>query len=300
MQIFKFNRIRNRIFIELFGIKFKYTSFNNWGKYNKISDGHVIKIVNKLLGTNIKSVEKKVIYIIGDSHSVFFSGQDFLSYKKLEFGITTGCRSIPIFKNYHLGAVLAYNALKENSQTNTFNKTRYLLNRKYIKKDDIVVLSFGEIDIRVHLLKRAKRNDNGYLNHISLENEIDKILENYIKYIEFLKSYGIKIVVWGVIATQNESVPKDVLLPSLGSETERNYATMIFNQKLEKLSKENNFIFCSIFNKLTDENLNTKTEYYIDGYHLGTKALPLMIEEFLNKKILTVNNRMLKINYDCR
>ena len=296
MKLFKFERVRNRLFINFFGIKFKYTSFNNWGKCNKLSDSHIIKLVKEISHQEIENVKKGTIFVIGDSHSVFFSGQDFLSYKKLKCGITTGCQSMPTFKNYHLGAVLAYNAMKENSTTNTLNKTKFLLEKGYIKKGDRVVLSFGEIDIRVHLFKRVQKDENGEYNIQSMNNEIDLILNKYLEYIKMLQNEGLKVIIWGAVASQNDSVPKDFLLPSIGSEQNRNLATKIFNENLEKLSKENGFIFCSIFNKLVDDKLNTKTQYYVDGYHLGTKALPLMIEEFLNKKVLIIKDKEVLIN----
>ncbi len=296
INLFKFERVRNRLFINFLGIKFKFTSFNNWGKCNKLSDFHLLKTVNELTNQEVTKVKAGTIFVIGDSHSVFFSGQDFLSYKKLKYGITTGCQSMPAFKNYHLGAVLAYNSMKENSTTNTLNKTKFLIKNSYIKKGDIVVLSFGEIDIRVHLFKRVEKDENGEFNLQSMNDEIEAILKNYLEYIKMLQNEEMKVITWGPVASQNDSVPKDFLLPSIGSEHDRNLATKIFNEKLEELSHKNGFVFCSIFNKLVDDKLNTKTQYYVDGYHLGTKAIPLMVEEFLNKKVLIIKDKEVLIN----
>ena len=94
MKLFKFERIRNRLFINFFGIKFKFTSFNNWGKCNKLSDIHLLKTVNEITDKGVTEVKPETLFVIGDSHSVFFSGQDFLSYKKLKYGITTGCQRL--------------------------------------------------------------------------------------------------------------------------------------------------------------------------------------------------------------
>lgn len=104
MNLFSFQRIRNRVFVNFFGIKFKYTSFNNFGKYRKPDYRYIIDLVSEISGKEVKNIDDRKIYVIGDSHSVFFCGQDFLSYKKLKNGITTACCALKPFKNYHLGA----------------------------------------------------------------------------------------------------------------------------------------------------------------------------------------------------
>ena len=84
MNLFSFQRIRNRVFVNFFGIKFKYTSFNNFGKYRKPDYRYIIDLVSEISGKEVKNIDDRKIYVIGDSHSVFFCGQDFLSYKKLK------------------------------------------------------------------------------------------------------------------------------------------------------------------------------------------------------------------------
>ena len=287
MNLFSFQRIRNRVFVNFFGIKFKYTSFNNFGKYRKPDYRYIIDLVSEISGKEVKNIDDRKIYVIGDSHSVFFCGQDFLSYKKLKNGITTACCALKPFKNYHLGACLAYNTTNENAGVNSLKKTKFMLENGWLPENSAVVISFGEIDIRVHLLKRAEKT--------SLDTEIDKILANYLQYIKMLQRHNLRVIVWGPVASQNDDCPKDELLPSYGSEYERNYATKVFNEKLERLAKENDFIFCSIFKYLVDDSLHSKTGYYVDGYHLGTKALPFMVREFLEKGVFAVENDKVKI-----
>ena len=236
------------------------------------------KLVSNLINKEYKFQEK--IYVIGDSHTNFWSGSDKTVFLAFENDIETGQDFLPAFKTFHLGPALAYSLNKHDSASLGLKKTEYLIKSGIIPPNATVMLCFGEIDCRVHVLKQAE------IQNKSIENIIDEIIQNYFEYIKYLQNSNINVVCWAVIASQNDSRVVHIEFPRYGSETERNIATEIFNRKLEEKCKDNNVIFCSIFNSLIDNCYKTKQEYYIDGCHLSQSAMKLAIKELISKEVL--------------
>lgn len=249
------------------------------------------KILRELVKQKINKFEGK-IFVIGDSHSMFFSGHRHMIFMPTGFmDINTTYDVINFFKVYHLGAALAYNLNKRQTSTQAYEKTMYVLDNKIIPPKSTIMLCYGEIDIRVHVIKQATKQNK------TIEGVIDTILTNYLEYIKLLQSKGFSVICWGPIASQKDDWNQNADCPRSGTEVERNRATEIFNDKLSALAAENDFIHCSIFKELIDENYRTKPEYILDECHLAPNAMPLMFKELLEKKVLIVDkkNNSLKI-----
>jgi lysophospholipase L1-like esterase len=96
-----------------------------------------------------------------------------------------------------------------------------------------------------------------------------------------------KVIIYGPIA----SASKRVIIEgadSYGTTKERNAATKIFSDLLEKKCDFYKIPFVSIFEDLIDSNYNTINDLYMDDIHLSIKALPLILKK-INK---TINARM--------
>ena len=152
-------------------------------------------------------------------------------------------------------------------------KVEFLLKANAIKKGQMVLCSFGEIDIRVHLFKQAEKRN------VSFEIIADDILNQYVEFLKFL-SLEHKVAVWAPVASQKDNVQIDMNFPRYGSEQNRNKATKYFNDKLKSICQKEGFYYFSIFENLIDDEFNTKGEYFFDGVHLSQRAWLLAIDEF--------------------
>ncbi|MFA7658007.1 MAG: hypothetical protein WCY19_01080 [Candidatus Gastranaerophilaceae bacterium] len=237
-----------------------------------------------------KKGENKKIYVIGDSHVNFFSGEEYIHFFKYKKGINKTLALINCFEPYHLGAALAYNILNPNASSKGLEKIEWLLAQK-IPPNSILLLCFGEIDMRCHVVKQSKIQDK------SIDEVVDDVLQCYIQFVKYLQKKGYKIITWAPIASQKDTISKHSEFSKIGTESERNYATKIFSEKLNLFAAENKFINCSIYNKLVDENNLTIEEYIADKCHLSQKALPFMVEVLTEKNIIGVNKGEIVINY---
>lgn len=213
----------------------------------------------------------KIIYCIGDSHVAMFTGQD-----KIGDGWPCILDSLPNFRTYRIGSYLAYNTCIENHQSR--KSLIHVLNS--IPRESYVLLSFGEIDCRAHLIKQKE------IQKRPIEELVDECVNRYFKTINWVVSQGFKVIVYAVPATCNidifEKNNEEIPLVHYGSFKERNYATKLFNDTLKKLCEENKIMFLSIFDYLVDENGRTKKEeFYVDSVHLNQKARQLIMNELI-------------------
>jgi hypothetical protein len=116
---------------------------------------------------------KPLIHVIGDSHVVPFRG------------------SMP-FLAHHLGAATAYNLNRQNSTTSSNEKLFRVINR--LGEKDIVMLSFGEIDCRIHIYYQYKKSNGKY----SINELIDRTVSNYGEVMAELKQCGVNFCVYCV------------------------------------------------------------------------------------------------------
>lgn len=225
--------------------------------------------------------KKNAINVIGDSHCNFFSGNEQLAYFNcpLEYGINNCQDKFNTFNTFHVGPALAYNLNKYNTKTKAREKIEYLLKHNIIRKKSKIICCFGEIDIRVHVLKEALRQ------HMDYKLVIDNIIENYLNFLLSLKKRN-KIYVWGPIPTQKDNSLINPEYPYFGDEITRNKATSYFNNKLEEVCIKNKIVFLSIFKNLINDNFTTKDEFIADGCHLSQKAWVFAQKELESKGLL--------------
>jgi hypothetical protein len=100
-----------------------------------------------------------------------------------------------------------------------------------IEENQNIILCFGEIDIRYHILKQNKN----YKQTID-----DMIIEFY----NYMKAYvnKYKIHICSIIPPMSSKLSEEQI-PFIGTDEERRDVTIYFNQKLEDISKKLNFGF---------------------------------------------------------
>lgn len=212
------------------------------------------------------------IHCIGDSHVSFFSGQDRIQPAWPEQSQDL----LPYFKTYRLGAVLAYSLAKFETSMRGREKLFSILDQ--LPQQSTVLLCFGEIDCRAHLLKQAD------LQNLDISVVIEKCVETYAEVVREIKNRNYNVVVWNATPSFPPGTANDPDYPAYGSCRQRNQVTKLFNLCLERHLKPAGVPFISIFNRLIKRNGDTVTRFLMDEIHLNQSAMPLVVKA-LNKEL---------------
>jgi hypothetical protein len=203
-----------------------------------------------------RALNKPLIHVVGDSHVVPFWG------------------SMP-FLAHHLGAATAYNLNKKNSTTKS-NEQLFKVSNKLGKKD-IVMLSFGEIDCRIHIYYEHKKSNDKY----SIGDLIDRTIANYGEVMVQLKERGVNFCVYCV--SPATAVGNEYKYPFYGTPEIRSQINRMFNEKLREFCESNGYKFIDIYDKVTGKDGLMLKEYASDDIHLNKKAVGLARMEIRTK-----------------
>lgn len=221
----------------------------------------------KLKNSNIKPT---VIHCLGDSHVCLFSG----AFENRLPWPASSPDKIPLFKTYWLGALLAYNL---GSKKILFDAL------KTIPKSEKIMLVFGEIDCRAHLIKEQQKTGK------PLTDIVSDCVNRYAKVIEKIYKSGYKnLLVFGTIPSTRFEGKQDDAYPTVGTCLERNTASKLFNSALRKAVAKNNIALVDIFDCLTDKSGLTNTSYYRDKIHLSLKILPVIVDKLNREQRITL------------
>lgn len=225
-------------------------------------------------------LNNKSIYSLGDSHCLFWIGWNGVNLKYYP------PINNYIFTAYPLGPILAYSLNKFN--TNSLGREKFeslisknifsppLKNYNPIINKPIIMTSFGEIDIRAHILKDGCNN---------YKEKLTKSINSYMEFIDFYSEQFI-FIIYGPIASQKDTWFLNKRFPRFGTEYERNMITKEYNLLLSDEAKKRNIMFFTLFDQLIDEHYNTKEEYIIDECHISTvyydKFVGYFKEKFIN------------------
>lgn len=220
--------------------------------------------IDALIQLLLDRLGKSKIISIGDSHSRLFAN--------LQSVIT-----------YPIGPVTAFNLVKENSSTNGREKLFYILDA-YSSTENAILLSFGEIDIRAHVIKACIKN------RISVRESAIRIAIKYSTVISQIVGRGFSVLVQGVHASG--SFYNNQSFPTVGRVEDRNYAIKQFNGYLRNFCISLSIPYASLDSLVIDANLKTKNEYMRDGCHIDAspEILAILIYQFLASPSLSRNN----------
>ena len=207
------------------------------------------------------------IHCIGDSHTSFFSGYNFIQAEFPEIGKS-------IVRNiftYRIGAPLAYNLCDWESNSRSHEKLLKILTTLK-PKEDFILLCFGEIDCRAHIIRQAE------ISGIEISAVVAECVTRYLKVILEIKSKKFDVGVWNVIPTAISIESQNPEFPHYGNYVQRNKVSFMFNEKMKEYSCQHGFYYFGIFGKLIKKNWVTREKYYLDKIHLNTKALPYTLK----------------------
>jgi hypothetical protein len=203
-----------------------------------------------------RSLGKPLVHVIGDSHVVPFRG------------------SMP-FLAHHLGAATAYNLTKKNSTTRSNEQLFKVINK--LGEKDIVMLSFGEIDCRIHIYYQHKKSNGKY----SIEELIDRTISNYGEVMAQLKQRGVNFCIYCVSPATN--VGNEYKYPYYGTAEVRSQINSMFNEKLRAFCHSKGYKFIDIYDRVADRDGLMLKEYAGDDIHLNRKAVRLVRSELRGK-----------------
>ncbi len=201
-------------------------------------------------------LDKPLIHVVGDSHVIPFRG------------------SMP-FLAHHLGATTAYNLVNKNSSTKSHEKLFKVIGK--IRKKDVVMLCFGEIDCRIHIYYQHRKSNGKY----SINELIDWTISNYGQVMAQLKERGVNFCVYCVSPATN--VENEYKYPFYGTPEIRSQINRTFNDKLRAFCVMNGYRFIDIYDKVADKDGLMLQEHAGDEIHLNKKAVALVRAELKEK-----------------
>jgi hypothetical protein len=213
-----------------------------------------------------------MILVFGDSHSIIW-GNKIVNWE----GSNSTNENIKV---HHIGASIIHNLWSLTSDRplkwgvkilDTFetNKPPFV---------DCIVLSIGEIDLRVHALKIIRNHQ------IEPSVYIKDITTKLIRFADHLSriSKTPVFIVSPIPSFPNWWVKSSEQLPALGSFSERLKLTLNFAKTLRNLSSEfTQLRIVDITKHLIDEYQNLKLSLYEDGIHLNQFGFQILKSEFL-------------------
>jgi len=196
------------------------------------------------------------VFVIGDSHTNIF-------------------QSSPLFQVFHIGPATAYNLIKEGSSTKSNEKINEILNM--VKKGDIVLLVFGEIDCRIHIFYQFKKNHETP----TISDLIQRTIHNYCTFVRTIRNQGIEVCVCGITPPGDEENIYNY--PYYAEKNLQKKIYQEFNSELKSYCNDFKINFLDIFPLVSDKSGFLLKEFSDDGLHLNNKFLPC-IEKMLQKK----------------
>ena len=123
-------------------------------------------------------------------------------------------------------------------------------------KSTAILLCFGEIDCRAHIVKQA------YIQNRTIQEVATAAAKSYFDSILSIKQKGFKVIVYGPYGSGSQ-------FNSFGTEPSRNIAVKFFNKYLQESCLQHDIYFFSLNSLLVDpSSLLTRRAYLEDDVHL--------------------------------
>jgi hypothetical protein len=168
--------------------------------------------------------------------------------------------NIPNVCPIKMGSHTAFNLINKIDKLN-----RIIVDYK-CSYDDIILLCFGEIDIRAHI---------GFKEPIS--ESIKNCVDNYVKVLMSLKSKGFKVGVFAPYASLPNELTYNIGRNYSDSQT-RNKLTTEFNNELKKRIVKHDMIFKDIHTLMLNDDYSSNHIYFKDNIHASKEVIPFIIE----------------------
>lgn len=226
------------------------------------------------------------ITCLGDSNTMFFAGAErlrFIRYRRSAFWkphwINRGLDLLPCFRVFHVGPATAWKAGDLGSSTRSREKIEILL-RKDIPAGGRVLLSFGEIDCRIHMAKAILAGKD-------MGEVVRKTAEKFVKLPQAIAARGFRPVVWG----PPQIIPKDENLssptfPFVGPWELRRDITYAYTASLREHCEKAGIPMIALAGHYHPPEEKADIALFHDGTHLSQRLMPLALAELRKAGVL--------------
>ena len=152
---------------------------------------------HQLLARHTDSPPQETLTCIGDSNTMFFAGAErlrFIRYRRsglLKPGwINRGLDLLPCFRVFHVGPATAWKAGDHGSSTRSREKLEILL-RKDVARGSKILISFGEIDCRIHMARAIQEGK-------PIEVAVEATAAKFSELPAWIASLGFQPVIWNI------------------------------------------------------------------------------------------------------
>lgn len=230
------------------------------------------------------------IYVVGDSHSIFFSGAESLKFSKGRRIWSNFLRAryvcaftelLPTFRVFHLGPTTAWQSFSPKSSTWAKEKLFKLLKCGDIPKGAQILLVFGEIDIRCHIPKAV-------LSGKSIEEAVNATVARFMRLPKYLLSKGYRPAIWLPSLTAKHTPDKEDLvdnpLPYIGSHELRTEICDAYCDQLKTGCVRINVPVSGIDSTIPISD----DQCFLDGHHLSQNVMPTALSILITDGILKI------------
>ena len=223
---------------------------------------------------------------IGDSNTMFFAGAErlrFIRYRRSAFWkphwINRGLDLLPCFRVFHVGPATAWKAGDPGSSTRSREKIEILL-RKDVKPGSRVLLSFGEIDCRIHMAKAVLAGGK-------IEEVVEKTAAKFVKLPQAIAARGFRPIVWGPpqIIPMNESLSSPTF-PFIGPWELRRDITYAYTARLREHCEKAGIPMIALAGLYHPPAEKADIKFFHDGTHLSQRLMPFALTELQKAGVL--------------
>lgn len=215
---------------------------------------------------------------LGDSNTMFFAGAErlrFIHYRRVGlwkfYWINRGLDLLPLFRVFHVGPATAWKAGDFGSSTRSREKIELLVQRDLLPGTKLI-LSFGEIDCRIHMARQVKEGRD-------IASVTRATAEKFLRLPVELKRRGFRPLVWGPPQIIPKPEKLDVPFPYVGPWEMRRDITYAYIEALREGCASEGIPFAALAGRYHPRAERAERFCFHDGTHLSQCLMPLALRE---------------------
>jgi len=223
--------------------------------------------------------DPEVVYCLGDSHTMFFAGTErlgFIHYRRTGWWspnwINRGLDLLPLFRTFHVGAATAWRAPDHGSSTRAREKIELLIRRGDVPRGAKLLLSFGEIDCRVHLPRAIQGGK-------PMDDAVRATAEQFLRLPDWLRAQGFDVLIWAPPHVLPKDEDLDAAFPFVGTWEFRRDITLAYLDALHDRCRAENFPVASLYGHYHPADRKIPEGFCHDGIHLSQRLMPLALKK---------------------